>query len=284
MTLQEAIERYIQSLIAEGRSPRTTQAYARDLRTLTAELGEEVDVATLTPSDLLGWAASERVLLKADGDKRAQVTINRARSAVRGLFGFLVRSWAIPRDPSRVLRVPSTDSAPARILAREEEERLLAVMEASKGEAASRDLLMIRLLLATGIRLGSLVALDSRDVDLANERLSVKAKGRRRLLVKLPRELGEALLAQHDAEGPLFRSRSGRRIGARQVQLRLKRWLKQAGLPESIGVHDLRHTFGTRMYQETRDLRAVQVALGHRSVRSTERYVVYRPLAISKPN
>jgi len=60
-------------------------------------------------------------------------------------------------------------------------------------------------------------------------------------------------------------------LSARQAQFRLKLWLARAGL-RPLGVHALRHTFATRLYGRTRDLRLVQQALGHRSVTSTEVY------------
>ena len=131
---------------------------------------------------------------------------------------------------------------------------------------------MIDVLLATGIRVSSLVDLHVEDVDLDAERLWIRTKGARRLRVALPRALGERLVAGV-VEGPLFRSRLGTRLGARTVQLRLAGWVAEAGIREGVSPHALRHTCATRMYRETKDLRRVQVVLGHRSVMTTERYV-----------
>ena len=72
--------------------------------------------------------------------------------------------------------------------------------------------------------------------------------------------------------GPVFRSRRGGRLSARQVQLRLSAWVAQAGVGR-FTPHIARHTFGTRLYRETLDLRRVQVALGHCSVETTQLYV-----------
>jgi site-specific recombinase XerD len=84
------------------------------------------------------------------------------------------------------------------------------------------------------------------------------------------------LLKKHIAErasaDPLFLSARGRTIGGRQVQLRLGNWLKKAGMIRRCTVHTLRHTFATRLYEKTRDLRLVQRALGHRQVATTEIY------------
>ena len=71
---------------------------------------------------------------------------------------------------------------------------------------------------------------------------------------------------------PLIRSKSGKRLGGRQIQLNFARWLKQAETTRPLSVHSLRHTFATRLYQKTGDLYLVQRALGHRQITTTEIY------------
>ena len=71
---------------------------------------------------------------------------------------------------------------------------------------------------------------------------------------------------------PLLRSRSGRRLGARAIQLKFTKWVKDAGIDRPVTVHSLRHTFATRLYEKTGDLYLVQRALGHRNITTTEVY------------
>jgi len=71
---------------------------------------------------------------------------------------------------------------------------------------------------------------------------------------------------------PLFRSQSGRRLGARQVQLRFAALCRKAGIVRKVSIHSLRHTFATRLYHKTGDLHLVQRALGHRHITTTEIY------------
>ena len=92
-----------------------------------------------------------------------------------------------------------------------------------------------------------------------------------------------ALLALHFDEcatqgncgpnSPVFRSKSGRCLGARQIQLNFARWLSQAGITRPFSIHSLRHTFAMRLYRKTGDLCLVQRALGHRQITTTEIYV-----------
>jgi integrase/recombinase XerC len=70
----------------------------------------------------------------------------------------------------------------------------------------------------------------------------------------------------------VFQSKSGRHLGARQIQLKFARWLVQAGITRPFSIHSLRHTFATRLYQRTGDLYLVQRALGHRQITTTEVY------------
>lgn len=71
---------------------------------------------------------------------------------------------------------------------------------------------------------------------------------------------------------PLTRSKSGQRLGGRQIQLNVARWLKQAGITHPFSVHSLRHTLATRLHQKTGDLYLVQRASGHRQITTTEIY------------
>jgi integrase/recombinase XerC len=272
MRLDEAVGQFLESLKSEGRSPMTVDAYARDLALLRAPLGDAADVGAFRPADLLRWALAEGTRLKANGAPRDPSSMNRARSAVRGLFAFLVRAWIIERDPAQVLRVKSTSPPPPEVLAPSAEGRLLDAMGEADSWEAHRDALLVRTLIATGLRVSSLVALDAEDVNVEGGRLLLTAKGGHRQAVRIDPELATELV-DLAAGGPVCATRAGRRMSVRQVQSRLAEWSDRAGLAERLHPHQLRHTFGTRRYAETRDLRAVQIALGHRSVVTTQRYV-----------
>ena len=71
---------------------------------------------------------------------------------------------------------------------------------------------------------------------------------------------------------PLFRNQSGRRLGARAIQLKFARWVQDAGIDRPVSVHSLHHTFATPLYEKTGDLYLVQRALGHRQITTTEIY------------
>ena len=115
------------------------------------------------------------------------------------------------------------------------------------------------------------------DTDLNRGSMTIRAKGGAEQTVYLNSTLRRLLRsyirsANLDSDDPLFPSRSGGHVGERQVQLRLKIWLKRAGINRHLTVHSLRHTFAMNLYRQTGDLRLVQTALGHRHISTTEIY------------
>ncbi|MBU2501971.1 tyrosine-type recombinase/integrase, partial [bacterium] len=78
-------------------------------------------------------------------------------------------------------------------------------------------------------------------------------------------------------ENPLFRTGAGRRLCCRQVQRIVAGRCQEAGITKTMTPHVLRHTFATRLYNATGDLRLVQVALRHAHVTTAEIYAQVDP-------
>ena len=136
---------------------------------------------------------------------------------------------------------------------------------------------MFSLLLGTGMRLGSVVGLRVRDLDLKGRYIRTIAKGGVERKVYFNSRLSRRLKAYMKAAGlspedPLFPSRNGGHLSRRQVQLRFKHWLRVAGIDGKYSVHSLRHTFAMNLYRKTGDLRLVQTTLGHKRITTTEIY------------
>jgi integrase/recombinase XerC len=290
MNLASAITRFARQQAADGRSAHTRAAYRRDLGALARwftlsdrreGLGDDADLRRITPHVLARFLVSDEVLLTPSGSPRKPITVNRTKSALRSFFGFCVDSGWIRENPARLVRSSRTTAKEPATLTDEEIGRSRASLRKLARPAAYRDRLIFELLLGTGIRLGSLVGLNVGDVDLQAGTLHIRTKGggeeRVFLNPALVRRLGRFLreVAPEDNSGPhvpLFRSQSGRRLGARQIQLRFAALCRKAGITRPVSVHSLRHTFATRLYQKTGDLYLVQRALGHRHITTTEIY------------
>ena len=281
MRLSQVIPQFERQMAANGRSSHTRSAYLRDLRALSRWMGEEADFSTITPDHLARFLISDMVLCTPTGQPRAAISVNRTKSALRSFFAFCVESGFIRENPARLIRSSPARAKEPSTLEPGEIERIRAVLAEKSGPLADRDRLTFELLLGTGIRLGSLVGLNWGDVDLEACTLQITAKGGGRERVFLNPQLCE-MLRHHLAESapqspcgphtPVFRSKSGRRLGARQIQLNFARWLSQAGITRPFSIHSLRHTFATQLYRKTGDLYLVQRALGHREIMTTEIY------------
>ncbi len=276
MKLTTAIRRFDCQLRADGKSPHTRQVYLRDLRSFQNWLRRDVSISTITPARLARFLTSRIFTYTVSGKPKATISINRSKSALRSFFRFLTDAGYLNANPARLVRSAPTSQRPPRVLTQKETRALLATIKKHKAPIAERDHLMFALLLGTGIRLSSLVNLNDGDVDLGSGTIRVNGKGNVEQLVflnsGLKRVLKTYLGSRADTSAPLFFSLRARRIGARQVELRLAYWLELAGIACRCSVHTLRHTFATRLYEKTNDLRLVQRALGHRRVTTTEVY------------
>jgi integrase/recombinase XerC len=281
MRFSSATALFTRQLAADDRSGHTRAAYARDLRAFEAWLEADPDLSAVTPDILARFLTSDQALLTPDCRPRKPISVNRTKSALRAFFAFCLQSGFIKDNPARLIRSSPASAKEPSTLTEEEIGRIREVLASKTGAFASRDRLIFEMLLGTGIRLGSLTGLNRGDVDLQSGVIQILAKGGHRERVFLNPAL-QALLAQHLGEtasqgttapnSPLFLSKSGRRLGARQIQLNFGRWAEGAGIARSVSVHSLRHTFACRLYRKTGDLYLVQRALGHRQITTTEIY------------
>ena len=148
------------------------------------------------------------------------------------------------------------------------------------GALAVRDLAMIELLYATGMRVGELCGLDLGAVDRGQRVARVFGKGAKERIVPFGVPADAALadwlavrdeVAQPAAGSALFVGARGRRIDPRTVRDVVARLARQAGVPV-IGPHGLRHSAATHVLEGGADLRSVQELLGHSSLATTQRY------------
>jgi site-specific recombinase XerD len=277
MNLQKAIQRFDVQLQADGKSPRTRECYLWDLKRLAHALGPETAIRTITPHRLAQFVNAAGFACASPGRPKKPASVNRSKTALRVFFKFLVDSDYLSRDPARLVRYAKLQLLPARAMSRTDVDQLFATIRKHRDPIARRDELMFRLMLGTGIRVGSLIALNVEDIDLKSGTMRIRAKGGVEQTVYLNARLRRELVHYVKTlagPGPLFRSGDVRRIGRRQVQMRFSHWRDRAGLGLGYTAHCLRHTFATRLYQQTLDLHLVREALGHAGVGTTQRYAV----------
>jgi len=279
MNLTIAISQFLTRLEAEGKSPNTISCYRRDLKTLAAFAGD-IPSVEITENLLAHFLLSDVVTKTYTGAPRGQASIGRIKACLKSFGRFVASVGATGRDPATWIKVKRHQRSAPRYLTPQEVKVLLKAVASRKSATAQRDLIMVKLFLGTGIRLAELVGLDIADVRLDDKKLRLqRVKGghsqERFLNTDLRRALRKCIRARKKVatdSNALFLSNRNTRISTRQVQERMKLWLRWAGLDGKITVHGLRHTFATNLYSRTHNLLLVSKALGHAQVATTQVY------------
>jgi len=270
MDLAAALDRYTQQLAADGRSPLTADQYRRHVGMFARWLETEncpTDVALIGPEHVAGFLTSPALLKTAAGSARKATSANTARTSLRVFFKYVADAGLAPTNAARLVRLARTGAPPPRTLAEDAVKRLLAAVDADDGDAARRDGALVRLILGTGLRISSALELRVEDIDLDHGEMRVlRMKGDRPLTLPLSRQVVRELrpYLRRMETGLLFPGRRGRALCRRQAAYRINRWAAAAGVPGRACAHALRHSFGQRLYDRTRDIALVGAALGHR--------------------
>jgi integrase/recombinase XerC len=279
MTIEKGVQDYLRQLVNEGRSPHTVNAYRRDLAAFTRFAAKEKlrHFGDVTPEALTRFMASPHVTQDARGRGRAAASVNRYRVALKALYAFLEQRWLVSRNPTAILRCQRHRGLPPVVL----NAREINILVNSRGEGniGMRDHALVCFMLLTGCRLAETAALDITDLDLVARVATLRTtKGGDPDRVMLSPRLAKIIAAHAGkrADGPLFTAH-GRRLSTRQIQRIVTARVQETGITKPITAHSLRHSFATRLYNQTGDIRLVQQALRHTHVTTTEVYAQIEP-------
>jgi len=266
------LDRYLLALAAR-RSPRTLDAYRRDLVSLAVFRGGSVGDSTV--DDLEGWLAA----MRAQG--LAPATLARRVSAVRTYFRHLILIGTRAENPAAAIQLPRRGRRLPRALSPAETERLI---DAATGTTPRtlRDRALVELLYGAGLRVSEAMGLEKNAVDVEERIVRVHGKGGKERLVPLGRPAAEAARRYIALSRPhldrryrpeLFLNARGGPLTRAGAFLILRRLAERAGLePGRVHPHLLRHSFATHLLEGGADLRSVQEMLGHADLGTTERY------------
>ena len=208
-------------------------------------------------------------------------SLARKLSALRILFGFLMRQGETPQDPTARVAPAKLEHRLPNFL---DPEGVQALLKAPKRStpAGLRDQAILELLYGGGLRVSEVVGLDVEDVNLDRGEVRVMGKGSRQRLALVGVPAQEALrnylqkarirLQGRRRSDAIFLNPSGGRLTQRSIQSLVRRYALQAGLPDGIHPHTLRHTFATHLLDGGADIRVVQELLGHTSPATTQIY------------
>lgn len=273
---REELARFLELLKVQRRaSAHTCEAYSRDLDGL---------LDYCTHHGVAQWGDLRQHHIRAHIAERhrggvGSRSLQRALSAMRGFFDFLLGERRLALNPATGVKAPK---APRKLPKLLDVDQMVGLLDAEHDKGLeTRDIAMWELFYSSGLRLSELTGLDCSDLDLAAGSVFVRSgKGRKSRYALVGGKACEALqnwLQLREAlatagESALFVSRRGARIAPRTVQMRLERWRLKLGLDAHIHPHMLRHSFASHMLETSSDLRAVQELLGHANIATTQIY------------
>jgi len=286
-TLALQMTHWLAHLRSERRlSPKTLEAYARDLRQcldfLCAHWGTRVALAqfvAMEASEIRAFMAMRRA------DDIAGRSLMRALAGLRSFGRFLEREGRGTVAALSAIRAPKVGKSlpkPIGIVAA----KRLADADERAGETRetwilARDAAVMALLYGSGLRISEALGLKRRDVPLPGQgdTLIVTGKGNKTRMVPVLRTVLDliqdyvAMCPHHLAQdGPIFVGARGGPLSPRIIQLTMERMRGALGMPDSATPHALRHSFATHLLSRGGDLRAIQELLGHASLSTTQVY------------
>ncbi|MEX2146052.1 MAG: site-specific tyrosine recombinase/integron integrase [Candidatus Rokuibacteriota bacterium] len=248
-------------------SPHTLRSYRSDLVEFTRAVEEGVEQADSR--------AVRAFLASLHARGLDPVTVARKLAAVRSFYRFLVRRGVVERNPARETRGPRRPQKLVSFLPIDEATALVDA-RALGGAARDRDVAILELLYATGLRVSELTGLDVEAVDRTERTVRVLGKGRKERIVPFgasaARALERYLAPRAAARGALFLNARGGRLTDRSVRSVVRRAARAAGVVRRVSPHTLRHAFATHLLDGGADLRAIQELLGHSRLSTTQRY------------
>ncbi len=266
--------------LERGQSARTSEEYARDVELFAAFLKPACakDKRTMAlrktaPSDI------RRFIMELMGPRGyTPVSVRRKVAALRSYFAFQKREGRRPDNPAADVPPPKAPKRLPQVLSEGEVGKLLRTRIAGQSEFARlRNVAMMELLYASGIRRGELVGLNLGDVDLERRRMRVLGKGDKQRTVFLNHAAVAAIAAYlgvrpRTSDGALFVSNRKTRLSHRQAWVVFRDFARLSGLAKHATPHVMRHSFATHLLENGADIVTIKELLGHESLSTTQIY------------
>jgi integrase/recombinase XerD len=265
------IQAYISYLrIEKGLCEHTVTIYHRDI----LEFGEYIkplSIRKVTRSHIRDY-----LFFLTEKENKA-ITRRRKLTALRNFFLFLKNESLIPSNPAESILMPKVHSKEPTCLSEKELRLFLKSITDDISRFHTRNELMARMFIETGIRLSELVHLSVGDIDTDKLNMRVNRKGGREQSIPLNKSLAQRIktfVFKKARDAPLFTSSYGRRITQRRVGILMKIYFQKAGLEkDNLSCHNLRHSYCSRLLEKGVNIRAIQILAGHKNIATTEMYL-----------
>lgn len=285
--IQAEIARWLAHLRSERRlSPKTLEAYERDLRQCLMFLGEHwggvvslKKFAAVETSDVRAFMSARRA------DDVGGRSLMRALAGLRSFGKFLEREGKGKVGALAAIRAPKIGKTLPKPLQMQSAKQMTdADIRAGENREPwiwARDAAVMALLYGSGLRISEALSLKRRDIPAPGEGdvITVTGKGNKTRMVPVLKAVLDLVqdyiaMCSHPlaADQPVFVGARGGPLSPRIIQLTMERLRGTLGLPDSATPHALRHSFATHLLSRGGDLRAIQELLGHASLSTTQIY------------
>jgi len=286
-TVIEAGERFIfHCKFEKGLSIKTIQSYSSDIKQFIEFLK--------TKDYPISIEFIEKTILKdylQSISERKPKTIKRKIATLKALFNFLEFEDEVLINPFRKMRVQIKESKILpKVLNLTEIHKIFKVMYKEKAElidldqyaykAIIRDIAIIELLFATGIRVSELCHLKVKNIDKRYGSILVQGKGDKERRIQICNQESVISLKEYynifkvtiERTGYFFINRLNRPLSDQSVRYMIRKYSILAGIEKEITPHTFRHTFATLLLEEGVDIIYIQQLLGHSSIMTTQIY------------
>ena len=257
-------------------SDYTISSYHSDIIEYLDYLNREVlDFKSIEYSDIRFY-----LMYLKDEKKDNNTSINRKLSSLRSFYKYLANEKIVKSNVFGLVNGPKKSKKLPRYFEYNELEELFNVPD-KRTDLGQRDLLILEMLYATGVRVGELVNIKVSDIDLGRRNILILGKGNKERFVtygeycedilKLYLSDGRVSLNSSDSDY-LFLNNRGGVLTERGVRYILDQLIQKTSINKKISPHMIRHSFATHLLNAGCDLLTVQKLLGHESIKATQIY------------
>jgi integrase/recombinase XerD len=300
MRLNDASVEFLSGYFSTNRRGKKTEAaYRSDLAQFQTFAGEDFGLQLLDSSIIERWAAYLRQVKYSPASIRRKIVVLKVFCSYWVRKGVLSESpfWRVKLGFGRIEQLPRalTEREIRSLLGRawrnyltastgQDESKVTTHSVKRKASCRSyralRDLALVDILFATGMRVGEVSALDIRDYFIREAVFRVQGKGGRDRLafvvdeqtVQIQRAHMEARMQITTDSPALFVNASGGRLSTQGMTNVIAQLRREARIRRHVTPHMLRHTVATLLLRNGVDIRVVQEFLGHASIATTQRY------------
>lgn len=277
------IKQYLQHCQFEkGLSAKTLKAYQIDLNQFANYVGNNIGICSKEMLQDYLCSMHDRYKIKS---------VKRKIASLKAFYTYLEDENIVTLNPLRKTRIklhepfllPKTIPLNTiELLLHCAYKRKQTVIGTSPYQYASclRDIAVLELLFATGIRVSELCSIKSNTIDLCNGTIKIYGKGAKERIIQIGNPDVLSALQEYYQEyslhihksGWFFINRLGNQLSDQSVRNMIKKYTQLANINQHITPHMFRHSFATFLLEEDVDIRYIQMLLGHSSITTTQIY------------